>query len=282
MHFRNLRKGFGMIELLVVIAIIAFLIALLVPAVQKVREAAARSQSSNNLKQQGLAFHNFNDVFKFLPFNGSDAAIGNTKYSKAAKGDDLHSGSWAFQILPFIEQANTFKKVDRMAIISVYLCPGRGRPKLETSNGGGAWTDYFYNNYLNDPMNAEKADAKDDKRTFIGITDGTSNTVMLGHGNINPKQYLSNANVTLSTNIFGGGTFGTARAGKNGAANPKGVTLQRDSENAPEMGSWGGPFAGGALVAFCDGSVRFVSYTLGGDNMGALLTPAGGEAVQIP
>jgi hypothetical protein len=131
-------------------------------------------------------------------------------------------------------------------------------------------------------MNAEKADAKDDKRTFIGITDGTSNTVMLGHGNINPKQYLSNANVTLSTNIFGGGTFGTARAGKNGAANPKGVTLQRDSENAPEMGSWGGPFAGGALVAFCDGSVRFVSYTLGGDNMGALLTPAGGEAVQIP
>src|SRR5262249_35579691 len=184
--------------------------------------------------------------------------------------------------LPYIEQANAFKNLDRTAIIPVYLCPGRNRPKLETSNGGGAWTDYFYNNYLNDAANAEKPDNADKKVTFVNITDGTSNTILLGHGNIDTKQYESTKDVKLSINIFNGGTFGTARAGKNGAANPQGVTLQRDSAKAPDMGSWGGPFAGGGLFAMCDGSVRMISYDFAGASLGALLTPAGGEVVQIP
>ncbi len=282
MHFRNRsRQGFGIIELLVVIAIIAFLIALLVPAVQKVREAAARSQSQNNLKQQVLAFHNYHDSFRQLPFNGSDVAIGNVKYSKAAKKEDFRSGSWAFQILPFIEQNGVFLKVDRTAAISIYLSPARNRPTVETSNGGGAWTDYFYNHYLNDPRNAEKPDTADAKRTFAGITDGNSNTIMLGEGNISTKQYQAAADVTLSTNIFGGGTFGTARAGKNGAQSPKGVTLQRDSDKAPGPGSWGGPFPGGANMALCDGSVRFVSYSVPEATLSGLVTPAGGEVLQL-
>src|ERR1700733_7776704 len=67
-------KGFTLIELLVVIAIIAILIALLVPAVQKVREAAARTQSTNNLKQMALACNNFHDANKRLPFNGATQA----------------------------------------------------------------------------------------------------------------------------------------------------------------------------------------------------------------
>src|SRR5947209_13171322 len=104
------RKAFGMIELLVVIAIIAFLIALLLPAIQKVRQAAARSQSTNNLKQIVLAMQGFNDANKFLPFNGSDTAVTNVAYSKAAKGGDSHSGSWAFQILPYIDQGPIFTK----------------------------------------------------------------------------------------------------------------------------------------------------------------------------
>ena len=259
-----------MIELIVILAIIGFLIALLVPAVQKVREAAARTQSMNNLKQIGLGFHSFHHFYKHLPFNGSDTAVGNVKYSAAAKANDPSSGSWGFQILPFIEQAPLFQKPDpKAAGMSIFLCPGRGRPASE------AWTDYFYNNYLNDPMNAEKPDAADKKCRITDITDGTSNTVMVGEGNIKISQYKDDANVTLSSNIFIGGTTGTMRSGKNGAANPAGVTLQRDSDEAPTLGSWGGPFSGGGLMGTADGSVQFYAYGLKG--FAAMLTPAGAD-----
>src|SRR5271155_4885310 len=93
------RTGFSLIELLVVIAIIAVLIALLVPAVQKVRWAAARSQSTNNLKQLALACHSYHGVQKFLPYNG--VATGS---SQMAKCSDPTSGSWGYQILPYLDQ----------------------------------------------------------------------------------------------------------------------------------------------------------------------------------
>ena len=278
------RQGFGLIELLIVIAIIAILLALLLPAVQKVREAAARTQSVNNLKQIALAFHVMHDAQGRFPFNGSDIAIGNVKYSMAAKANTVTSGSWAFQILPYIEQDALFQKLNRDVAIRTYLCPGRGRPGVETSNGGGAWTDYFYNNYLNDPMQATKPNAADKKRKLIDITDGTSNTVIVGHGNIRTSQYPSDANVTLSINIFNGGTTGTMRAGDNTTVakpgNPGGVTLRRDSDNAPVVGSWGGPFPQGSLMAMGDGTVRMFPYSI--ENLSAFLTPAGGEAVNLP
>jgi prepilin-type N-terminal cleavage/methylation domain-containing protein len=278
LHHVPARRGFGIIELLVVLAIIAFLIALLVPAVQKVREAATRTQSTNNLKQIGLAAHSFHDVNKRLPFNGSDAAVGGVKYTKAAKAQTTTSGSWAFQILPYIEQDAMFRNVVRDAGIPTYLCPGRKRPGVEVvKDGGGAWSDYFWNNYLNDAKKAEKPDNPDSKGSLVGITDGTSNTILVGHGNINIDQYQAKANVTLCSNIFNGGTTGTIRAGKNGAANPAGVTLQRDSKKAPDLGSWGGPFQGGALFTLCDGSVRFVTYSF--NDLNALLTPTGGEVI---
>ena len=276
------RKAFGMIELLVVIAIIAFLIALLVPAVQKVREAATRTQSINNLKQIILSFHSFHDANKLLPFNGSDTAVGNTKYSAAAKGQNRNSGSWAFQILPYIDQNPIFQKPEdgRKVGLAVYMCPARGRPQVETSNGGGPWTDYFYNNYLNNSKKADKADASDSKTTMVGITDGTSNTIFVGHGNIRTSQYKDDANVTLSTNIFMGGTTGTMRAGKAGESDPAGVTLERDADEAPGIGSWGGPLPQGALMGMGDGTVRLFPY--GMKSFSAFLTPRGNEVVNLP
>src|SRR6202158_948664 len=95
-HFRRWR-GFTLIELLVVIAIIAILIALLVPAVQKVREAAARSQCINNLKQLGLALHGYHDTNRRLPYLRPDALIDDTGWT------------WAVLILPYIEQGAVYK-----------------------------------------------------------------------------------------------------------------------------------------------------------------------------
>lgn len=97
------RSGFTLIELLVVIAIIAILIALLVPAVQKVREAAARTQCTNNLKQMGLAFHNYHDVYKEFPANGWGWSwIG----SPVMNGSPGQPGGWLYSILPYVEQEN--------------------------------------------------------------------------------------------------------------------------------------------------------------------------------
>jgi hypothetical protein len=115
---------------------------------------------------------------------------------------------------------------------------------------------------------------------MIGITDGTSFTILAGQGNINTAQYAANANVVGSTNIFLGGTVGTMRSGDNGVANPTGVVLMRDSAENPGIGSWGGPFPQGALMVMADGTVRMFPYAT--QNFSAFLTPTGGENVELP
>ena len=107
------RQGFTLIELLVVIAIIAVLIGLLLPAVQKVREAAARSQSSNNLKQIALGTHNFNDAYQgklpALVDTGTGAPNGTNPTSTAPANAGACLNSVFFNILPYIEQDNVYR-----------------------------------------------------------------------------------------------------------------------------------------------------------------------------
>jgi len=114
-----MRKAFTLIELLVVIAIIAILIALLLPAVQKVREAAARMQCANNLRQFAIAAQNLHDAHKFFPPGSFGPMNGNGNFPAAFADPDPNIGgcpwghfSWSAAILPYIEQANLFQTLD--------------------------------------------------------------------------------------------------------------------------------------------------------------------------
>jgi prepilin-type N-terminal cleavage/methylation domain-containing protein/prepilin-type processing-associated H-X9-DG protein len=101
------RRGFTLVELLVVIAIIAVLLGLLVPAVQRVREAAARLQCANQLKQLALACHSYHDTRKCLPPGGVFNPAGDTHYNQ---------GGWTFHVLPYMEQTNVFQRVPNLGV----------------------------------------------------------------------------------------------------------------------------------------------------------------------
>lgn len=151
LSYHRRRRAFTLIELLVVIAIIAILIALLLPAVQQAREAARRSQCKNNLKQIGLALHNYHDAFGMFPA----AAIWNYR---AGGGNEPRNYTWITMLLPYLDQAPLYNKIDftlpllgqtladgseiSAQVIPTLLCPSDPGFGGAGNRWGIAWTNY--------------------------------------------------------------------------------------------------------------------------------------------
>jgi prepilin-type N-terminal cleavage/methylation domain-containing protein len=316
-RFSPKRLGFTLIELLVVIAIIAVLIGLLLPAVQKVREAAARISSANNLKQIGLACHNFHEANGRLPYAGDKTLPSFGVASPNIKG----SGGWGYQVLPYMEQENIYRLWDFTGVtqsgseyyfaqlsesrhfvkINSYLCPGRTRGKgYKTLGGsgdvkGGTVTDYAFNCRINYPATAANfytdntsVGHPDAGKTIQGIPDGSSNTILVGQKALDIPEHTLDTDVSHDSwdeSIVQGGNGGTARIGHNTTSHDQAglnsyILIKDKSESTPKQNNcFGGPFPNGVLFVMADGSVRTISYNIPPQTLCYLLQPDDGQAI---
>jgi prepilin-type processing-associated H-X9-DG protein len=290
------RSGFTLIELLIIVAILAVMVGLLLPAVQRVRDAAARAQCANNLKQIGLALHTFNDIRTFLPPGNELSGLGSIAPTKS---------NWAIQILPYLEQDALYQKYNdsvynsdsdnrpvRETFVKVYTCPSDPKPHhlQQPSSGPGRFVNYMTSNYravagrsegqnfyevINNPPNLAPSaknlpyDWRGPMHAYLpalgfghesltSIPDGTTNTLMVGEY----ATSTADSRRTLWAYSYGSYSVGTAV--------PDGRTLIPDfnrcaytlgaGEQACSRG-WGSFHAGSSVInfVFCDGSVRAVS-----------------------
>jgi len=307
-------QGFTLIELLVVIAIIAALLGLLVPAVQKVREAAARLQCKNNLKQIGLALHNYHDAE--LSFPPGYIAFG--PYYDGAT-DTAPGWGWAAFILPYLEQDNLYRQINfgqpiqsspaAQVVVKLYWCPSE-----PTVPGAFPVPDAFGSPLVLAAPSSYAACVGGDEsgttdatglgvfyrnsRTRItDITDGTSNTILIG------EKAWSNANGIWAGAVPGGvirrGPYNPCQPVVPGAWYPAATLVLShahlnnallDPDGSAGMDDFGSRHTGGLNFVFADGSVHFLrsipgdnadgTYTAAGLGFQALGTRANGEVVQ--
>jgi prepilin-type N-terminal cleavage/methylation domain-containing protein/prepilin-type processing-associated H-X9-DG protein len=313
------RRAFTLIELLVVIAIIAVLIGLLLPAVQKVREAAARAKCQNNLKQIGLGLHNFHDAKGVLP-PGYSATNPN-----AATNETQPGWGWSAYLLPHIEQASLYSALNLSrpledsassanaanvaTIVRIYLCPSDSVADLPvpvanflspSSTIVAAGPSSYAGNVGNDacdvfdvhPLNGVFYCNSQTKLT--DITDGTSTTILVGERSRDQANGIW-AGVPTDALLQPGprnefvatASIGPARGGMVLA---HGHLLNMTGDADGGLDDLSSNHSGGANLLFGDGSVRFFrsvptdnpdgSYTADGLLLQALCTRSGGEPIQ--
>ncbi|WP_165066965.1 DUF1559 family PulG-like putative transporter [Paludisphaera rhizosphaerae] len=307
----RLQQAFTLIELLVVIAIIAVLIALLLPAVQSAREAARRAQCVNNLKQIGLALHNYTDSNGYFPPGYSSFYRMDSGDAGTAEDDIGPGWGWASFILPQMEQRNLYDSINfnytltlphnttaQFLRVNSYLCPSDSTPiTVPVRNEANTQTMYTVGcaNYVGMYGIGEIGDApgrgagiffRNSKINFAAITDGTSNTIAVGERSHNLSY------VTWTGRAVGGWLFKTSSV-EGGTdqfmvdpeeaftmiLGPVGTEDGGRTPNDPEahVEDYWSRHPGGVNSLFADGSVRFIKSSINPIPWQALATRAGGE-----
>ncbi len=307
------RTGFTLIELLVVIAIIAVLIALLLPAVQSARESARRISCFNNLKQIGLALHNYHDANNAFPPGYASHWKRDGGDEGTAEDDIGHGWAWASMILPQMEQGNVFNAINfgltmtyrandtaQLLRVNAYLCPSDNpKPLIPVRNEENSETIYTVAsaNYVGCYGTGEVGEApgrgdglffRNSRVRFGDITDGTSQTLAVGER----SQDLSY--VTWTGRAIGGWLHPTPtfEGGRNKfdpepeesftmVLGPIGTDNPPRTPNyfAAHVEDYRSRHPGGVNFLFGDGSVHFIKDGIAQHVFQALATRAGGEVL---